>query len=185
MTQDEAPLRNGPVVPAVARENIRSVRAIEQEFRRRQRLAGVLSDWVAAFAGSVAFFLINAIWFAGWILVNSGMLPRIRPFDPYPFTFLTLVVSLEAIFLSIFVLASENRAAQQAERRAQLDLQVNLLAEQESTAALQMLRALCDHLGVKHGTQPGEEELAKTTAPESLMREMEAEEHGEPTLTPR
>jgi uncharacterized membrane protein len=117
-------------------------------------------------------------------VVNAGLVPGVRSFDPYPFTFLTLVVSLEAIFLSIFVLASENRAAQQAERRAQLDLQVNLLAEQESTAALQMLRALCDHLGVNHGSPPGEEELAEKTAPESLMAEMDAEGKAERTLSP-
>jgi uncharacterized membrane protein len=184
MANDEGVGTNGVMVPAVVKENIQTVRSIDEEFRRRQTLGSVLSDGVARFAGSFAFFAMNALWFAGWIVVNAGLVPGVRSFDPYPFTFLTLVVSLEAIFLSIFVLASENRAAQQAERRAQLDLQVNLLAEQESTAALQMLRALCDHLGVNHGSPPGEEELAEKTAPESLMAEMDAEGKAERTLSP-
>src|SRR5262245_45669196 len=70
-------------------------------------------------------------------------------FDPYPFTFLTMVVSLEAIFLSIFVLISQNRMAHQADRRAHLDLQINLLAEQENTMMLRMLEQLCERQGIK------------------------------------
>jgi uncharacterized membrane protein len=136
----------------------------------------VLSDKVAAFSGSFAFFLVNAVAFAGWIVVNTGLIPGVEPFDPYPFTFLTLVVSLEAIFLSIFVLASENRAALLAERRSQLDLQVNLLAEQESTAALQMLRALCGRFGIDVPARREDAELAEATAPESLVEEMEKDE---------
>jgi uncharacterized membrane protein len=81
--------------------------------------------------------------FTGWILANVGLVPGVAPFDPYPFSFLTLVVSLEAIFLAIFVLMSQNRAARLADRRAHLDLQVDLLAERELTVMLHMLRALC------------------------------------------
>ena len=75
------------------------------------------------------------------------MISGIEPFDPFPFGFLTLVVSLEAIFLSVFVLMSQNRMTRQADKRAHLDLQIDLLAEQELTTILHMLRALC----AKHG----------------------------------
>ena len=75
---------------------------------------------------------VHVVWFVIWVTINSG-LTFIKPFDPFPFTLLTTIVSLEAIFLTLFVLASENRLTQDAERRGQLDLQVNLLAEQEMT----------------------------------------------------
>jgi uncharacterized membrane protein len=82
-------------------------------------------------------------WFTGWLVINTGHLFRFKPFDPYPFSFLTLVVSLEAIFLTVFVLMSQNRMARQADKRAHLDLQVDLLAEQELTVILYLLRAIC------------------------------------------
>ena len=74
---------------------------------------------------------MHVVWFAGWILANG--LPGIKHFDPFPFTFLTLVVSLEAIFLSTFILISQNHETLLSERRNQLDLQINLLREQENT----------------------------------------------------
>ena len=100
-----------------------------------------MADVIAQFCGSFTFVWVHLIWFAAWIVVNG--LPGVAHFDPYPFTFLTLVVSLEAIFLSIFVLMSQNRAARLGDRRAHLDLQIDLLAERELTAILHMLRALC------------------------------------------
>ena len=80
--------------------------------------------------------------------MNTGNLPVVPPFDPFPFNFLTLLVSLEAIFLSLFVLMSQNRMVRQADKRAHLDLQIDLLAEQELTATLHMLKALCAKLEV-------------------------------------
>ena len=74
---------------------------------------------------------------------------RLAGFDPYPFSFLTLIVSLEAIFLSLFVLISQSRMSREADRRAHLDLQVNLLAEQENTKALEMLHRISQHLGLE------------------------------------
>jgi uncharacterized membrane protein len=96
-------------------------------------------------------------------VVNTGH-GRFTPFDPFPFTLLTTIVSLEAIFLTLFVLASENRLTQDADRRGQLDLQVNLLAEQEMTMVLRMLQELCEHLDL-HETITSKQfrELAKRT----------------------
>ena len=86
-----------------------------------------------------------------------------RPVDPFPFSFLTLVVSLEAIFLSIFVLVSQNNLTRQSERRAHLDLQINLLAEQESTKTVALLERIAAHLHVPIPTDPSERELAAPT----------------------
>src|SRR5207249_1655562 len=108
-----------------------------------------ISDSITRFAGSSLFIVLHIIWFTVWIILNLGSVHIIHSFDPYPFTFLTMVVSLEAIFLSIFVLISQNRMAHQADRRAHLDLQINLLAEQENTMMLRMLETLCERHGIK------------------------------------
>ena len=96
------------------------------------------------FAGSALFLALHVAWFAAWIVINVS--PGIGHFDPFPFTFLTLVVSLEAIFLSSFILISQKRAALISERRNQLDLQINLLTEQENTRMLKVLGAIANKL---------------------------------------
>jgi len=82
------------------------------------------------------------------VFANVGVIPRIRPFDPFPFPFLTMTVSLEAIFLALVVLASQNRLARQSDKRSHLDLQIDLLAEREMTAVLQLLQDIARHLDV-------------------------------------
>jgi uncharacterized membrane protein len=106
---------------------------------------------------------LHVLWFVGWIAWNTGLVSRWRPVDPFPFSFLTLVVSLEAIFLSIFVLVSQNHLTRQSERRAHLDLQINLLAEQESTKTVALLERIAAHLHVPLPTDPAEHELAAPT----------------------
>ncbi len=98
-----------------------------------------------------------------WVGWNAGLVPGWHPIDPFPFSFLTLVVSLEAIFLSIFVLISQNNLTRQSERRAHLDLQINLLAEQESTKTVALLQRIAQHLNVPVPVEPNEGELAAPT----------------------
>ena len=118
----------------VLRKNIRAIADLEERALHQRGAADRLSDAISRATGSGPFALFHLIGFSLWLLVNMGIVPGIEPFDPYPFNFLTLVVSLEAIFLSVFVLMSQNRLTRQAEKRAHLDLQVNMLAEQELTA---------------------------------------------------
>jgi uncharacterized membrane protein len=106
---------------------------------------GRITDAIAHRAGSLTFIVIHAVWFAGWIAFN---LTRFA-FDPYPFSFLNLVVVLEAVMLTSIVLLTQNHMTQLADRRAALDLQINLLSEQELTAMLHMLNGLCTRLGVR------------------------------------
>ena len=113
-------------------------------------------------AGSVFFIVFHVVLFTLWIWLNLGLMPRVSPWDPYPFNFLTLVVSLEAIFLSLLVLMAQNRLAKDADKRAQLDLQINMLAEQESTATLQMLEKICQRLGIVYKADE-EQQLAQNT----------------------
>ena len=107
-----------------------------------------VSDAITRVAGSAAFVALHGVLFTVWITINVGEVRSVPIFDPYPFNFLTLVVSLEAIFLSIFVLMSQNRAARLGDRRAHLDLQIDLLAEREMTAVLQLLQDIARHLNV-------------------------------------
>jgi uncharacterized membrane protein len=133
----------------VLRKNIRAIADLEDQALHQRSAADRLSDAISRAMGSAPFALFHVFGFTAWLLGNQDMLPGIKPFDPYPFNFLTLVVSLEAIFLSVFVLMSQNRMTRQAEKRAHLDLQVDMLAEQELTAILQMVQALCQKQGVE------------------------------------
>jgi len=128
-----------------ATQNIAAIAALERAALHERSTIDRVTDAVTAAAGSALFLVIHAVWFSVWIAVN---LTREPPFDPFPFTFLTLLVSLEAIVLTGMVLMTQNRMTRQADKRAHLDLQVNLLAEQELTAMLQMLKALCERMDV-------------------------------------
>jgi uncharacterized membrane protein len=126
--------------------NIGAIAGLENAARHGRSAGDRLSDAVARMTGSIPFALIHLAWFAAWIVVNMGFVAVVPVFDAFPFSLLTLVVSLEAIFLSVFVLMSQNRMTREADNRAHLDLQIDLLAEQELTTILHMLHALC----VKH-----------------------------------
>jgi uncharacterized membrane protein len=130
--------------------NVRTIAQLESMALEERSLTDRVSDTVTRIAGSGAFIALHVVWFSFWVLLNAEKIPGLKTFDPFPFTFLTMIVSLEAIFLSIFVLISQNRMTRQADRRAHLDLQINLLAEQENTMMLHMLRSLCE----RHGIQP-------------------------------
>ena len=116
----------------------------------------------------------NVLWFGVWVTVNSGMVGRLHPFDPFPFPFLTMTVSLEAIFLALFVLASQNRLSRQADKRSHLDLQIDLLAEREMTAVLQLLQDIAGHLEVRTTITPEQlRDLMKKTDLRQLTNRME------------
>ena len=107
-----------------------------------------LADILRGSFGTIGFLAINAIVFAGWIFVNSGLIPNFQVFDPYPYGLLTTAVSLEAIFLSVIVLISQNRANEIDELRDDIDLQINIKAENEITRIINMLDEIHDHLGL-------------------------------------
>lgn len=133
---------------AAVEENVETIKAWEQAILRARSKAERLSDWIAATAASGPVLLMHVVWFGVWIAANIGLVPRVKPFDPFPFPFLTMTVSLEAIFLALFVLASQNRLARQSDKRSHLDLQIDLLAEREMTAVLQLLQDIARHLSV-------------------------------------
>jgi uncharacterized membrane protein len=143
--------------PNPADENLRAVARLEESARSKRSAVACVSDLITSCAGNEWSVAAHAIWFGAWLLFNTGVLPLPwEPFDPFPFSLLTSIVSLEAIFLTLFVLASQNRLTLEADKRAHLDLQVDLLAEQEMTVVLRMLRDLCDHFDLKQTTASDE-----------------------------
>jgi uncharacterized membrane protein len=146
---------------AITERNIEDIVRLQQGAEKTRSRAERLADLVARVAGGTPFIILHVVWFGAWVLLNLGAVSAIPPWDPFPFSFLTLVVSLEAIFLSLLVLMAQNRLTRDADKRAHLDLQINMLAEQESTATLKMLEQICQHLGI---TGPGDEEHELATA---------------------
>ncbi len=118
--------------------------------------------------------VLHLVWFTFWVLANTKLIPGITPFDPFPFPFLTMVVSLEAIFLSLFVLASQNRLTAQADKRSNLDLQIDLLAEREMTVVLRLLQDIARHLDAPLSVTADQiRDLIKKTDVQTLTDRME------------
>jgi uncharacterized membrane protein len=153
------------------RRNIDTVAKLEEDFIRNRSLADRIADALGGFSGSLKFVILHVVVYGGWIAWNLGVIPVLKPFDPYPFMLLSVAVSLEAIFLSSFVLMKQNRMGRRADERAHLDLQINLLAEREMTLVLQMLQKISTRLGVRLSGEEIEE-LAEETSVEALASEL-------------
>jgi uncharacterized membrane protein len=167
----------GSEVPSTQRpaveENVQEIKAWEQATLHARSRVEQLSDWVACTAARAPVLLAHAVWFATWITINMGWVPMVRPFDPFPFPFLTMTVSLEAIFLALFVLASQNRLARQADQRSHLDLQIDLLAEREMTAVLRLLSDIARHLNIETSVTDDQlRDLARKTDIQKLTNRM-------------
>jgi len=153
---------------APAAKTIQEVVALEQREKVKMTFSDRIADKISSFAGSMLFLWLHVLWFAIWIFVNgSGV-----GFDPFPFNFLTMTVSLEAIFLSTFVLISENRQALLSDKRAKLDLQVNMLSEQEVTKLISMVAEISERLGISVD-DPEVERMQEPTHVRNLADHME------------
>lgn len=131
--------------PHVA-ESIEEVSALEGKDSASVSVSERIASAVTVFFGSMTFVWVHAVWFSAWTassLLGLG-------FDEFPFPLLTMLVSLEAIFLSTFVLISQNRQALRADRRAKVDLQVNVIAEREITEIVRLVTEIHDHLGIEN-----------------------------------
>ena len=165
-----------PILASVLEQNIQSVSAQRDRIAARRSVQDKISDAITDFSGHMAFVYLHVLWFAGWIAWNLGTF-GVKPFDPFPFGLLTLIVSLEAIFLSTFVLISQNRIGEDSERRANLHLQIGLLTEHEVTRALKMLDQIQEKLGCEK--EPGTDlnELELEVRPEDVLHEIEQMQH--------
>jgi uncharacterized membrane protein len=154
--------------------NVRRISDLETSVRSSESLSDRMASRISGFCGSMLFVWVHVAIFGAWIVLNTLFIPH--PFDPYPFTFLTLVVSLEAIFLSTFIMIAENRQERISDRLSQLDLQINLLAEQESTKTLQILEAIARKLSIDTSNDPSIGDLEKATEIEQLAQQIERQD---------
>ncbi len=159
--------------PPSAQDNINTVVALEEEARQQRRISDRISDLIANFVGSIPFVVLHLVWFGFWVVINTGILFGKLKFDPYPFALLCMLVSLEGVLLSTFVLIKQNRMSQRADQRAHLDLQINLLSEREVTKILQLQRRICERLEISEALDDQEAtELSSITAVGNLAHEL-------------
>ena len=167
MSEEEA-------APALVRRNIERVLRLEEHASRSRGLIETVTDVTGRFVGTLAFVCVQVLLIGGWITWNSGAVSGLVPFDRFPFNLLSAVMSAEAVILSAFVLMKQNRMSSIADRRDHLDLQVNLMAEQESSIIIQMLDRISRKLEI---TQDGREEameLSNTSTLDHLVEQLHA-----------
>lgn len=133
-----------------------------------------VADAITRFTGSIPFVYLHLALFGAWIVVNLGWTPLPR-FDP-SFVVLAMFASVEAIFLSTFVLISQNRMAALNDKRSDLDLQISLLAEHEVTRVLQLVISIAEQVGVEHAEVPELEELVQDVDPEVVLDRLDEQE---------
>lgn len=157
-----------------AQQNIETVVRLEDEAMRRRRLGERVSEKFVRFMGSMTFVVLHLLGFLLWFSINLGLVPGLRPFDPFPFGILTLIVSAEGVLLAIFVLVSQNSMTRQANDRAHLNLQISLLAEQETTKVLQRLQQIAEAVGLRDTPEDQEaSRLSQQTHLETLAEEIQ------------
>jgi uncharacterized membrane protein len=158
--------------PSATSRNVTAISRLEHKALAQRSVSERIGDAIASNAGKMWFIVFHIVWFTGWLWLNSG--PKSRwVFDPFPFQLLSTIVSLESIFLSLFILMSQNRSSLQADQRNHLDLQINLLSEDENTKMLQMLRALCEHHKLEIARDPEIEEMTKRTEINDVLSELQ------------
>jgi uncharacterized membrane protein len=128
-----------------------------------------IAERIATFTGSILFVWLHVGWFALWIAFNIPWL-GFQPIDPFPFTLLTMIVSLEAIFLSAFILMSENRQGRLADRRARVNLQVDMIAEREITKLMKLVADIHTHLKIQQPADLELDDMQKATNIEHLTQ---------------
>jgi uncharacterized membrane protein len=163
--------KDNPALSKVIEKNIRTILHLRAKAARDRSLQSRIADAITSFSGRMIFVYVHIAWFGIWILINAGWF-GLRAFDPYPYGLLTMIVSLEAIFLSTFVLISQNRLSEESERRADLDLHIGLLTEHELTRVLQMLDIMQDKMGIVDHANSELADLEMETKPEDVLAEI-------------
>jgi uncharacterized membrane protein len=160
---------NPSATPPSTQDNINTIVRLEEQALKERAIGDRISDAIASFVGSISFVVIHVAWFGFWVGLNAGL----WRFDPYPYQLLCMLVSLEGVLLSTFVLIKQNRMSHRADHRSHLDLQINLLAEKEVTKVLQLQRLICRRLGIEEIEGDREiAELSDVTAVDNLAHEV-------------
>jgi uncharacterized membrane protein len=159
----------GPVLE----RNIRSIMEHRQREETQATVEERLAQRITDFTGSMRFVYLHLALYGFWIVANLGWVPGVSVWDP-SFVVLAMLASVEAIFLSTFVLISQNRISAAADKRADLDLQINLLAEHEITKLVELVSAMADRMGVRSAKDGELEEVKRDVTPEAVLEEIES-----------
>lgn len=161
------------LAPKAAKRNISRIAQLECQYEEQRTLVDRVVTRVADWTGSLSFIALHVLWFGVWVLLNTSTLLT-HKFDPFPYVLLSVIVSCEAVLLSTVVLVKQNWMSRRDERRDQLHLQINLLAEQETTKILYLQRLICRRLGISEAElDPEIADLSQETAVENLAKELE------------
>ncbi len=168
---------NGKDAPAtgVVERNIEALLARRRKEAAEASWQDQLAGKIACFAGQMSFVWLHLAIYGGWILANLGLVPGMRPFDP-TFVALAMIASVEALFLSTFILITQNRMQAQADRRADLNLQISLLAEHEITRLVAMVTEIGERMNIVAARSPDLRELKEDVQPEHLLETLERRE---------
>ncbi|MDB5340185.1 MAG: hypothetical protein JWN70_5804 [Planctomycetaceae bacterium] len=154
---------------SITERNVQTIAKMEAASVNGRSTGERIADLVAKWVGSWTFLIVQSVLLLSWMTLNfAGWWIK---WDPYPFVLLNLVLSFQAAFATPIILMSENRQARVSERRNHLDLQINLLAEQENTEQLRLLRLLCEKAGIET-LRPEEEALEQDTNPDEIIRQI-------------
>ena len=172
-SQSPPPTRVHDPLPGF-RRGMESLATIKDAAQRRENPTQRVADFFTRLSGSMAFIYFHTVWFLVWIVWNLNLIPGLRAFDPFPFGLLTMIVSLEAIFLSTFVLISQNREQQLSTVRDELQTQIALYQEQELTQVLRIVHRMEKHLGLMEQDERLVRAMEHFVDADDLLREIEA-----------
>jgi len=163
---------DNPALSKTIEQNIRTIIDLRLQASRERSLQDRIANVFTSFSGRMVFVYVHVVWFSAWILLNSGRV-GVPPFDPFPYGLLTMIVSLEAIFLSTFVLISQNQMSKETDHLADLDLHIGLLTEHELTRVLKMLHEIHAKLGIENHAESELADLEMETKPEDVSAEID------------
>lgn len=172
MTERETRLSR---LEATRQENQDFYRTLKARIDARRSYSEKMADRITVALGSMTFLILNFAFFATWIILNVNLIPNLKPFDPFPFGFLTMSVSLEAIGLAIIVLISQNRAAKIGDLREEVDLTIDVKAEEEITKILTLVKALAEKNGIDVSEDLDLETMLAPTNLEEIQKDLERE----------
>lgn len=178
-TSQQAGEKSDSVLNTVVERNVRALLVRRQREEKEKGIQERIADAITRFAGSMPFVYVHLFVFGIWIAANLGVLPHIPRFDP-SFVVLAMFASVEAIFLSTFVLITQNRMAALADKRADLDLQVSLLAEHELTRLIQLVTKVAEKTGIDTSIESELDQISQDVRPEEVLNTMEAQDKNPP-----
>lgn len=153
----------------------RIFKSVKARADSKRTMSERLADWMTSHFGSTTFLLLNVVVFVVWLLINTGKIKGVPAFDPFPFNFLTMVVSLEAIILAVFVLISQNRTAKIDDLREETHLQINLISEKEITKVMKMMEILLEKQGINLSADPELQKLLRPISEEEIEKKLQRE----------